>query len=218
TFDKNVHYVVVDAKRRPWFLLKDEKYEHAQYVCPEVPDAHLMLPVAYRTIGVDVANRFWLATYDGLFYFDLNNFRKVTKEIKGLFTKDPDTNWPMYHPGQVYLDHSSGRVYCHDLAGIHVFDAKQWTFRKWPADVLGSTGKVDPAAARFQAVEGPGGIAIFWAAGDRLKGFWTHDGKLWKHYSAKSNRNLRDITAVVPMSRQFVLVCAESQNAFVVDL
>jgi len=218
TFAEQVNYVVIDAKRRPWFLVKDGELEHPQYVCPEVPGAHLMLPGNYRTIGVDIANRFWLATNDGLFYFDLNNLRRYDKEIKGLFSEDPDTGWPMYHPGQLYFDHSSARVYCHDYTGMHVFDGKRWTFHKWPAEILGSTGKVDHAQAGFQAVEGPGGIAIFWAAGDRLKGFWTHDGKLWRHYSSKSNSALRDITAVIPMSRGSVLVCVKSHNAFMLDL
>jgi len=218
SFDKTVDYAVVDAKGRPWFLLKDKEEKHPQYVCPEVPEAHLMISGGFRTFGVDAANRFWIAKIEGLYYFDLNNFRKVTKELKGLFTADPDTGWPMYHPGQLYWDHSSGRVYCHDRTGIHVFDSKQWTFKNWSAEVLGSAGKVDLAAAKFQAVEGPGGIAIFWAPGDHLKGFWTHDGKLWRHYSSKTNRTLGDITAMVPMSRKFVLVCSASQNAFVVDL
>jgi len=218
TFDKKVDYAVVDAKGRTWFLLKDKKEKHPQYVCPDVPDAHLMLSGCFRTFGVDAQNRFWIAKLEGLYYFDLNDFRKVTKELKGLFTEDPDTGWPMYHPGQFYWDHSSGRVYCHDRTGIHVLGSRRWTFRKWPAEVLGSTGRVDLAGAEFQAVEGPGGIAIFWAIGDRLKGFWTHDGTLWRHYSSKTNPALRDITAVVPMSRRFVLVCSVSQNAFVVDL
>ena len=218
SFTDEVNYAVVDARRRTWFLMKDKDGKHAQYVCPEVPKVQLVLPVEYRTLGVDAADRFWLATCGGLFYYDLKTGRKVVKNFKGLFASDPDTGWPSYHPGQVYWSHSSGRVYCHDVTGVHVFDGKQWTFRKWSAEVLGDGGRIDLAAAKMQAVEAPGGLTIIWAAGDRLKGFWTHDGKVWRHYSSKSQRVLGDLTAVVPMSRQFVLICSKSKNAFVLDL
>ncbi|MDP6635250.1 MAG: hypothetical protein QGG42_10155 [Phycisphaerae bacterium] len=218
SLDKKVFYAVVDTKGRIWFLRKDQDEEHAQFVCANAPGVNLMLPNNYRILRVDGANRFWIVSRDELWHFDLNTFSKVVKKTKGLFEADKTTGWPLCHPGQVYMDHSSKRVYCHDHTGIHVLDGKQWTFKKWPAEVLGAAGKVDMAAATLHSVEAPGGLAVFWATGDLLKGFWTHDGGLWKHYSSKTDRNMDDITAIVPMERGFVLVCGKSRDAFVVDL
>ncbi len=218
TFDKKVRYAVIDARGRTWFMRKDQDDKHAQFICADVPGAHLMLPNNYRTLRVDRANRLWMISKGEIWCFDLNTHRRVVKKIPGLFAADTTTGWPGYRHGQIYLSHSSKRVYCHDFTGIHVFDGKVWAFNKWPADLLVGSGKVDLKSAQLQAVEAPGGLAVFWSRAGSLNGFWTHDGRLWRHYSSKSDRRLRDITAIVPISQRFVLVCSASKDAFVVDI
>ena len=214
-FEEQVNYVVVDPKGRPWFCVKDKDYGNPQYVCHEAPGRHLHLRGAWLTLRVDTANRFWIATYGALYYFDLDTYRKVSKELQGLFGAD---GWPTVHSGQIWLGHSSARAYCHDYTGMHVFDGKTWSFHEWPADVLGAAGKIDLAKANFQAVEGDAGLTFIWARKNHLKGFWTHDGKLWRHYSSRRRPELAKLTAVVPMPKGFALICREDGKAFALDL
>jgi len=72
--------------------------------------------------------------------------------------------------------------------------------------------------ANFQAVEGDAGLTFICARKNHLKGFWTHDGKLWRHYSSGRCPDLAKLTAVIPMPKGFALICREDGRAFALNL
>ena len=218
TFEKWVDYVVADAKGRTWLLLKDKGGDFPQYVCHEAPDVHLQLRGGFLTLGVDKANRLWVATYGRLYCWDLNTYKKLTKPLEGFFPARVSDGWPIVHPGQVWVGHSAARVYCHGPRGVHVLDGGQWSYHRWRQAERAGPGVVNLAAANLQHVEGADGLTFTWGDGDCLQGFWTHDGHVWRHYSSKRIKPLAKLTAVVPVTKTFALVCTTDRPAFPLDL
>ena len=218
TFDVAVDYVTVDAAGRAWFLVKDEHLQHPQYVCHDAPGLRLALPQTFRSLGADAIGGLWVACPGELWRWDPKTGKRTSKPLEGLFPAGGENNWPTVHPGQVWLGHSAGRVYCHGPQGVHVLAGEQWSYHAWPADALPAAGAVDLAKAGIRHVEGPDGLVLIYGQADALGGFWTHDGRIWRHYSSRRNRTLAGLTAVLPWGKGHSLVCTADGDAFVLDL
>ena len=218
TFDRAVDYVTVDAAGRAWFLVKDEHLRNPQYVCHDAPDLRLPLPETFRCLGADASGALWIACPGELWRWDAKTGKRTTKSLEGLFPPGGEHNWPTVHPGQVWLRHSAGRVYCHDPKGVHVLAGDRWSYHAWPADALPAGGAVDLAKAGIRHVEGRDGLVVIYGRADALGGFWTHDGRIWRHYSSRRTGTLAGLTAVVPWGRGHSVVCAADGDAFVFDL
>jgi len=217
SFPDKVYYVVADRNGRPWFLMVNGEYEKNQYVSEAAPEACFLLPKPYNTLGVDARNGLWVAGAGTLHRFNLNDGSRTERAMEGLFAQRSTDGWPDVTDGQVWTGHSAGRVYVHDRRGVHLHEKGEWSFHAWPEKAIGKPG-VDLKAARFGHSEGPDGIAYIWSTGNQIGGLWSHDGAIWRLYSAAENPKLQSVSAVIPLSRGYALVCREKAPAFRLDL
>lgn len=229
TFEDSVGYLLVDSKGHPWFQMSQAGQSGRQWVCSAFAGKSIPTSPEWRTLGTDRANRMWIATHYELVCYDLDKLTSHKHRFPGLFAVGADVGWAGNRPGQVYLGHSAGRVYVHDVAGVHSFDGKMWRFQTWPEHVIGKSAlkanlevvcdrPVKMGDATFHWVEMPDGLAITWGEEDLLKGFWTHDGKNWRHHSSVTSPGLAKLTAIAPIGKKHVLICTEDADAFVYDL
>lgn len=209
--------VCIDARGRAWVLRSDAK--RSEMYCLDgsgeiaVLTRHGLRP---EWVMADRTGRFWFATARGLYWRDPasgqvhrrppgdESLRKRVRNLSG----DPCFRGAM--------EHSTGRLYFADPAGVHVFDKGRWSYqtmrRPAPKNLSGFSG------IAVCMVEGQDGRTVVRASGDYFGGFWVHDGKTWTHFSSAHDDRLRGIQAVIPLRGDGVLIGTRRQRAFLLDL
>ncbi|KPK42096.1 MAG: hypothetical protein AMK72_14635 [Planctomycetes bacterium SM23_25] len=211
------HGVCIDARGRPWILRSDPK--RSEIYCLDGNGEFAVLSrngPAPEWVMADRAGRFWFATARGLYWRHPasgqvqhrppgdESLRKHVRNLSG----DPCFRGAM--------EHSTGRLYFADPAGVHVFDRGRWSYQAMKHPAPKNASALSGAAVCM--VEGQDGRTVVWAQGDYFGGFWVHDGKTWTQFSSADDGRLRKLQAVIPLRGDWVLIGTRYEPAFLLDL
>ena len=205
-FGRNYRDIFIDGSGRAWFLWRETPFcssnpKWVWLVCPELPDATIQIPGDNVHLGFDGKNRFW----------DIGRYGLGSTDVeKGTFTQrkpiGPDKlrrtprgreqflpfSWQMF-------EHSSGRLYFFDAAGVHTLDGDRWSYYQFDPPLPHLMRINRPHYSSPCVVEGPRGEVYVWTISSSTpSGLWVQDGAAWTHYTEKDHFALRSIDELDP--------------------